>query len=392
VTVESSIYLDNAATTRVDPAVADAMAECLGAGGEHANAASSHSAGRRARAVVERARDEIAARIGARSEEIVFTSGATESNHLALHGVLGASRGPSHLVTTRIEHPSVLETARALEAAGVEVTYLDGGPSGRVSAELVSGALRETTRLVSVMHVNNEIGTVQPVAEIAAACRARGVPLHVDAAQSVGKLPVDVAAVGVDLCALSAHTLHGPKGVGALFVRRGVGLAPVVHGGGQERGLRPGTLATHQVVGMGCAYRLADPSVDGPRLAALRDALREGLAALEGVRLNGGAGHLAPHIVNATFAGVEGESLRLALGDLVVSPGSACTSDDDAPSHVLWNLGLDDTAAQSSLRFSFGRFTTHSEVVRALERVAEALERLRALAPAAPAWCRSGRF
>jgi cysteine desulfurase len=242
------------------------------------------------------------------------------------------------------------------------------------------------------MHVNNEIGTVQPVAEIAAVCRARGVVLHVDAAQSVGKLPVDVAALGVDLCALSAHKLHGPKGIGALFVRRGVGLAPAVRGGGQERGLRPGTLATHQIVGMGSAYRLADPLVDGPRLAALRDALREGLAALEGVRLNGGAADLAPHIVNATFAGVEGESLRLALGDLVVSGGSACTSDDDAPSHVLSSLGLDDTAAQSSLRFSVGRFTTHAEVVRALERVAGALERLRGLAPAAPAWCRSGCF
>lgn len=387
---EAFVYLDNAASTRVDPAVADAMAACLGEGGEHANAASSHAAGRRASAAIELARGEVAARIGAAPAEIVFTSGATESNHLALCGALGELRAASHLITTRIEHPSVLETARALERAGVDVTYLDGGVRGCVSADQVAASLRETTRLVSVMHVNNEIGTVQPVAEIAAVCRAHGVLLHVDAAQSVGKLPVDLAALGVDLCSLSAHKLHGPKGVGALFVRHGVRITAVVHGGGQERGLRPGTPATHQIVGMGCAYGLADPSVDGPRLASLRDALREGLGTIDGVRFNGAVDILAPHIVNATFAGVEGESLRLALDGLIVSPGSACTSDDDAPSHVLSSLGLGDRAAQSSLRFSLGRFTTEAEVAAAVARVVQAVERLRRLAPAAPAWCRSG--
>lgn len=385
------IYLDNAATTRLDPAVAEVMAACLGERGEHANAASAHAAGRRARAQIERARAEVARRVGASADEIVFTSGATESNHLALHGVLHAARGgETHLVTTRIEHPSVLETARALEAAGVKVTYLDCDRHGRVTADRVAAALTDGTRLVSVMHVNNEIGTIQPIAEIAAVCRELGVLLHTDAAQSVGKLAVDVAGLGVDLCGLSAHKLHGPKGIGALYLRRGTALAPALFGGGQEGGLRPGTLATHQIVGMGEAYKLADPALHGPRLAALSSALRDGLAALEGVCINGSARHAAPHIVNATFLGVEGESLRLALADLAVSPGSACTSDAEAPSHVLSSLSLSDTAAQASLRFSVGRFTTRGEVATALARVATEVERLRRLAPSAPAWCRRG--
>jgi len=256
----------------------------------------------------------------------------------------------------------------------------------------VRGAFRPNTALVSVMHINNEIGTLQPIAEIGALCRARGVPLHVDAAQSAGKVNLDLETLSVDLCSLSAHKLHGPKGVGALYVRSGTALLPLLHGGGQEGGLRPGTLPTHQILGMGLAYELADPAVHGPRLARLRAALLDGLARLDGVLLNGSPERCAPHILNLTFAGVEGESLLLALSDLAISQGSACASDVAEPSQVLSSLGLSDAAAQSSLRFSVGRFTSDSDIAYALERVAAELARLRQWAPSAPIWCRSSRF
>jgi cysteine desulfurase len=384
-----SVYLDNAASTALDPLVLEAMTACLGAGGAYANPSSTHSAGREALTLIEAARTQVARRVQARAAEIVFTSGATESNNLALHGVLRARPAPAHLLTTRIEHPSVLDTAKALAASGVEVSYLDCDVLGLIDPEQVRAALRDNTALVSVMHINNEIGVVQPIAQIGAVCRERGVLLHVDAAQSAGKIDLALETLPVDLASLSAHKLHGPKGVGALYVRSGLALEPLLRGGGQERGRRPGTLPTHQIVGMGAAFELADPAVHGLRLASFRSALLAGLAGLEGVHVNGCTRRCAPHILNVSFAGVEGESLRLALSDLAVSPGSACASDVDEPSHVLSSLGLSDTAAQSSLRFSVGRFTSQDDIDYALARIATELDRLRGLAPSAPTWCRS---
>lgn len=384
------VYLDNAATTAVDPAVAEAMAGCLGVDGDFANPSSAHAAGAAARRRIEQARARVAALIGAEPDEIVFTSGATESNNLALEGTFRPREGGTErLVTTRIEHKSVLDTAAALAQRGVGVRYVDCDGEGRVAPERLAAELAQGAVLASIMHVNNEIGVVQDVAAIADVCRARGVGLHVDAAQSVGKLPIDVKAWGVDLCSLTAHKLHGPKGVGALYVRRGVILAPLMHGGEQERGLRPGTLATHQIVGMGKAYELADPGREGPALAALRDQLKEGLLAIDGARLNGSPAHSAPHIVNVAFPGVDGESLRFALRDIAVSEGSACASDHPEASYVLSGLGLGDALAQSALRLSVGRFTRRADVAYAIERVAAAVSRLRELGATAPAWCSS---
>jgi cysteine desulfurase len=386
--MNTEIYLDHAASTPVDPVVAEAMADCLR--DVYANPASSHPPGRRAMRLVEEARQRVAARIGAAAGGIVFTSGATEANNLALQGVLAAAGSAAkrpHLVTTRIEHPSVLETARALSRRGVDVTYLDCDAGGFVAPERVAEAIREETVLVSVMHVNNEVGTVQDIAAIAACCRERGVPLHVDAAQSVGKLPLDARAWGVSLVSTTAHKLCGPKGVGALYVAPNTALRPLFYGGEQEGGLRPGTLATHQIVGTGKAYELADPEREGPRLAALRDALWTELREIAGVRLNGDPTRLAPHVLNVAFPGAEGESLRLALADLAVSAGSACASDTPEPSHVLSGMGLSDALAGSSLRFSVGRTTREADVRRAAGRVVEEVARLRALAGPAPAWC-----
>jgi cysteine desulfurase len=384
------VYLDNAATTAVDPAVAEAMAGCLGADGDFANPSSAHAAGAAARRRGARARAQVAALIGAEPDEIVFTSGATESNNLALEGLFRArERGMGRLVTTRIEHKSVLEAAAALARRGVAVGYVDCDGEGRVTPQSLAAGLAQGGALASIMHVNNEIGVVQDIAAIADACRARGVLLHVDAAQSVGKLPIDVKTWGVDLCSLTAHKLHGPKGVGALYVRRGVVLAPLMHGGAQEGGMRPGTLATHQIVGMGKAYELADPEREGPALAALRDQLKEGLLGIDGARLNGSPARSAPHIVNVAFAGVDGESLRFALRDIALSEGSACTSDHPEPSYVLSGLGLSDALAQSALRLSVGRFTRRADIAYTIERVAAAVGRLRELGAAAPAWCSS---
>jgi cysteine desulfurase len=380
------IYLDYAATSPVDPAVTAAMLDCL----QHAfgNASSPHAIGRRARRLVEAARAAVVARIGAEPERLIFTSGATESNNLALKGVLRRRlRSRPHLVTSRIEHKSVLDPARALEAAGVAVTYVDANPAGYVEPERVAEALREDTSLVSIMHVNNETGVIQDVAAIGALCRARGTLLHVDAAQSVGKVPLDLARAPIDLCSLTAHKVCGPKGVGALYVGPRAGIAPEMHGGEQERGLRAGTLPTHQIVGMGKAYELADPAREAGRLAALRDRLWQGLTAIPGVLQNGDPGRRAAHLLNVTFPAVEGESLRLALADLAVSAGSACAADSPEASHVLTGMGRTDTQAASSLRFSVGRFTTEEEVARAAAMVAAAVARLRDLTKSAPAWC-----
>lgn len=380
------IYLDYAATAPLDGQVAEAMYDCMTR--EHGNPSSLHAAGRRARVLVETARSAVAARVAAPGERIVFTSGATESNNLALAGVLRRSRNRRvHLVTSRIEHKSVLDTAGALQSAGVAVTYVAAEPGGYVDPERVAAAIDDDTQLVSVMHVNNETGVIQDVQAIGAVCRARGVLFHVDAAQSVGKVPLALADSPIDLCSLTAHKLCGPKGIGALYVGPGVTLVPQLHGGEQERGLRAGTLATHQIVGMGKAYALADPEREAPRLAALRDRLWQELARIEGARQNGDPARRAAHVLNVTFPGAEGESLRLALHDLCVSAGSACAADSPEASHVLTGMGLSDVLAGSSLRLSVGRFTTEDEVVTAAARVANAVEWLRSLAAKAPAWC-----
>jgi cysteine desulfurase len=385
--VSPEIYLDYAATSPLDPAVAAAMSDCLAH--EFGNPSSQHAAGRRARALVEAARAEIAARVGAAAEHIYFTSGATEANNLALKGSLGRRGKRAHLVTSTIEHKSVLDAARALEEAGVAVTYVPADSLGRVAPDDVARALRADTALVSIMHVNNETGVIQDILSVGALCRERGVRFHVDAAQSVGKVPLDLGACPIDLCSLTAHKVCGPKGVGALYVAAGVVLAPQMHGGEQEHGLRAGTVATHQVVGMGRAYSLADAEREGPRLAALRDALWRRLAAIPGARLNGDPERRAPHVLSVTFPGAEGESLRLALRDLAVSAGSACAADSPEASHVLTGMGLSDALASSSLRFSVGRFTTEAEIELAAARVATEVDRLRALAAGSPAWCRA---
>ena len=384
------IYLDNAATTPVDPAVIEAMTACLGLDGDFANPSSTHSQGLGARRLVENAREQIAGRVKAASNEIIFTSGATESNNLALQGVVAASSAArKHIVTTRIEHHSVLDTARVLSERGVGVSYVDCDEQGLISTERLLQAINDDTLLVSVMQVNNEIGVVQNIAEIAAACHERGVLIHVDAAQSAGKVPLDLGAWQIDLCSLTAHKMHGPKGIGALSIRKGTKLAPLLHGGEQESGLRAGTLATHQIVGMGEAFQLADPNVEGPKLEALRSLLWVGLQNIDGARLNGCAEHSAPHVLNVSFAGVDGESLRFGLSDIAVSAGSACASDTSEPSHVLSSIGLSDTLAQSSLRFSVGRFTRRADLERVCERTIEEVGRLRALTGSAPAWCSS---
>jgi cysteine desulfurase len=384
---EPTIYLDNAATTPVDPRVATAMGECLALEGDFGNPASvNHPFGRRARVRVEQARADVARLVGAEVEQVVWTSGATEADNLALLGVARFHRDrPRHLVTSRTEHPAVLDACRQLEREGCTVTYLKPGASGIVEPDQVAEALRPETLLVSIMHVNNEIGVVQDVGAIGRLCRERGVLFHVDAAQSAGKLPIDVVRDGIDLLALTTHKLHGPKGVGALVVRREprIGLVPLQFGGGQERGLRSGTLPTHQLVGMGTAFRVARESMstDVPRVTALRERLWSALSEIGGIELNGDAERRVAGILSVSIDGVEGESLLAALPDLAVSSGSACATTNAEPSYVLRALGRSDRLAQSSLRLSLGRFTTPDEVERAAERIRAEVERLRACAP-----------
>jgi cysteine desulfurase len=385
--VNAVVYLDNAATTPVDPRVVEAMLKCLGSEGDFANpAAVAHAPGRRAHDRIERARAEVAALVGAEPAQVVWTSGATEADNLAL---LGAARfyqtRGRHLVTSRTEHPAVLAACRQLEREGFEVTYLRPGADGIVQPGQVESALRPDTILVSLMHVNNEIGVVQEVGSVGRMCRARGILFHVDAAQGAGKLPIDVKRDCIDLLALTAHKLHGPKGVGALCVRREprLGLVPLLHGGGQERGLRPGTVATHQVVGMGVACRIAteEGSEECNRVASLRERLWRGLALLPGVMLNGHPTQRAPGILNVTIDGVEGESLLYALPGLAVASGSACATTSAEPSYVLRSLGRSDRLAQSSLRLSLGRYTTAGDIEQAAQAIRAAVERLRAVAP-----------
>ncbi len=386
-----TIYLDYAATSPVDRRVARAMAKAMTLDTAFANPSSTHEPGAAAMRLVEAAREQIGARVGGRAGRLVFTSGATEANNLAIAGALAAARRDRrHVVTTRIEHKSVLDTVRQLERAhAFRATYVTCGPDGVVPVEAVARAIAAETALVSVMHVNNETGAIQDIAALAALCRERGVPLHVDAAQSAGKLPVALDEWGVDLCSLTAHKVCGPKGVGALYVGPRVALAPLLHGGEQQWRLRAGTLPTHQIAGMGKAFELADPEREAPVLAALKSRLWAGLAAVPEVRLNGPLGRTAPHILNVAFGGVEGESLRLALRDIAVSAGSACMAQSPEASHVLSSMGLGDALAGSALRFGLGRFTSAREVDWAVERVAAEVGRLRGLARGAPAWCRT---
>ncbi|NGP53906.1 IscS subfamily cysteine desulfurase [Thioalkalivibrio sp. XN8] len=382
-----AIYLDYAATTPVDPRVIERMVGCLGPDGCFANpASSSHAPGREARNRVEAARREVASMLGALPPEIIWTSGATESNNLAIKGAarFHADRG-RHIVTSRTEHKAVLDTCRQLEKEGWQVSYVTPGPGGVVGVAEIEPVLRPDTVLVSVMFVNNEIGTINDVAAIGSLCRERGVLFHVDAAQAAGKLPVRVDEVQADLLSLSGHKVYGPKGIGALYLRGcpKSRLEPQIHGGGHEWGLRSGTLATHQIVGMAEACRIAaaEHAREAERLAGLRRRLWDGIAGLGGVHLNGDPERRVAGILNVCFEGVEGESLLFALRELAVSSGSACTSASREASYVLRALGRDDQLAQSSLRFSVGRFTTAEDVDRAAAIVRTQVQRLRALGP-----------
>ncbi|NPU94631.1 MAG: IscS subfamily cysteine desulfurase [Gammaproteobacteria bacterium] len=377
------VYLDYAATTPVDPRVAERMAGCLTLGGIFANPASrSHVYGWQAEEAVEAARRQVAALIGAEPREIVWTSGATEADNLAIKGAAEfySDRG-RHIVTSAIEHKAVLDTCHYLEGKGYRVTYLQPGADGLITPAMVESALEPDTFLVSLMHVNNEIGTATDVAAIGAITRARNILFHVDAAQSAGKLPIDLSAWPVDLMSLSAHKVYGPKGIGALFVRRNpqVRIEPQIHGGGHERGMRSGTLPTHQIVGMGEAFEIARQEMVGEseRIAALREQLRNGLQDIEGVRLNGHLQQRVAGILNLSFAGVDGETLLMALKDLAVSSGSACNSATVAPSYVIKALGVADDLALASIRFSLGRFTGEDDVALALDAVRQTVQRLR---------------
>ena len=388
---ELSVYLDYAATTPVDPCVAKAMLASLTEAGEFGNASSAtHEFGRRAAARVEAARAQVAALIAAEPEEITFTSGATESNNLAILGVAraNADRG-RHVITTRIEHKAVLDPCKRLEREGFAVTYLTPDRQGRVDPETVRAAIRPDTVLATVMTLNNEIGVIQDIAAIGAICREKGVTFHTDAAQAVGKIPLDLRALPVDFLSCNAHKIYGPKGIGALYVRRTSRplVQPVSFGGGQERGLRPGTLPTHQIVGFGVACELAAGGLgaEQQRLSGLLERLWNGLADLGGVHLNGAEAPRGPTILNVSFEGVEGESLVTGLPGLAVSTGSACNSASGDPSYVLRALGRDTQLAQSSLRFSVGRFSTEADVDYAVGAVRREVTRLRALSPASEA-------
>ena len=379
------IYLDYAATTPVDPRVVQQMVPYLYE--QFGNPASrSHAFGWAAEEAVEIARENVAALIGADPREIAWTSGATESNNLAIKGAALFHQGKGrHLVTVKTEHKAVLDTMRELERAGFEVTYLDVQPDGLVDLAALEAALRPDTTLVSVMFVNNEIGVIQDVAAIGRLCRERGILFHVDAAQATGKVAIDLATLPVDLMSLSAHKTYGPKGIGALYVRRKprVRIEAQMHGGGHERGMRSGTLPTHQIVGMGEAYRLAREAMgsEGERIRALRDRLWAGLQAIPELRVNGSLERRVPHNLNVSFQFVEGESLLMGMRGVAVSSGSACTSASLEPSYVLRALGLPDEVAHSSIRFSIGRFSTAAEIDAAVAQVTRTVERLRAMSP-----------
>lgn len=377
------IYLDYAATTPTDPRVAQAMADCLTVYGNFGNPASrSHAFGWRAEESVETARAQIAATLNADVREIIWTSGATESDNLALKGPAMVPGQPRrHIITTAVEHKAVLDTCAYLEEQGFEVTYLQPDANGRINLDDLRTALRDDTLIVSVMHVNNELGTINDIAGAGALAKEAGALFHVDAAQSYGKLEIDVKQMDIDLLSVSAHKIYGPKGVGFLYVRREppIRMVPLIHGGGHEMGFRSGTLATHQIVGLGRAAELIHEHMfeEQVRMSQLRDRFMRHLQQIEDVHINSHPEHNLPSILNAGFGGVDGETLLLALNDLAVSSGSACTSASVEPSYVLRAIGVPDDIAHASLRFSFGRFTTEDEVNTAGARLAEVVGRLR---------------
>jgi cysteine desulfurase len=381
------IYLDYSATTPVDPRVAAIMMKYLTMDGEFGNPASrSHRFGWQAEEAVDVAREQIADLINADSREIVFTSGATESNNLAIKGAAHFyGKKGKHIITAKTEHKAVLDTCRQLEREGYEVTYLEPGSDGIVTPQQLKEALRDDTILVSLMHVNNEIGVIQDIAEFGEICRANKVILHVDAAQSAGKIEIDVQKMKVDLISFSAHKIYGPKGIGALYVSRKprIRLEGQMHGGGHERGMRSGTLPTHQIVAMGEAFRIAKEEMveENERLLKLRTRLLDGVSDMEEVYVNGSMEHRVAGNINISFNYVEGESLVMALKDLAVSSGSACTSASLEPSYVLRAIGRDDELAHSSIRFSIGRFTTEEEVDYAIKIIRENIGKLRDMSP-----------
>jgi cysteine desulfurase len=381
------IYLDYSATTPVDERVAEKMCTYLTRDGVFGNPASrSHAFGWDAEAAVEEARKNIASLVGANPKEIIFTSGATESDNLAIKGVAHFyKKNGKHIVTCKTEHKAVLDTCRQLEREGYEVTYLDPEPNGLLDLNKLENALRDDTILVSIMHVNNEIGVIQDIAAIGEICRSRKIIFHVDAAQSPGKVPINLEQLKVDLMSFSAHKVYGPKGIGALYVQRKprVRLEAQMHGGGHERGMRSGTLATHQIVGMGEAFRIANEEMEeeNKRILALRNRLWDGLKDMEEVYINGDMEQRIPGNINISFNFVEGESLLMALKDLAISSGSACTSASLEPSYVLRALGRNDELAHSSIRFSIGRFTTAEDIDYTIEHVRTAVNKLRELSP-----------
>jgi cysteine desulfurase len=380
------IYLDNNATTQVDPRVFEVMIPYFL--NDFGNAASkSHPFGWKAEEAVDYAREQIAALIGANEKEIIFTSGATESNNLAIKGVyeMYAAKG-NHFITVTTEHKAVLDACKHLEKLGAEITYLPVGSDGLLKVEQVAEAIKPNTVLVSVMYGNNELGVIQPIREIGKLCKEKGVLFHTDATQAVGKIPVDVLADNIDLMSFTAHKMYGPKGIGALYVRRKnprVKVTAQMDGGGHERGMRSGTLNVPGIVGLGKACELARLEMDAEaiRLSALRDKLEKALLNLEESYVNGSAEHRLPHTANISFKYVEGEGLMMGIKDIAVSSGSACTSASLEPSYVLKNLGLDDELAHSSLRFGLGRFTTEEEVDYTINCVTEAVNKLRDMSP-----------
>ena len=381
------IYFDYASTTPADPRVLKKMQECLSLDGNFGNPASrSHSFGWKAEEATEEARSNVASLVNCDPREIVWTSGATESDNLAIKGSarFNKSKG-NHIITSKVEHKAVLDSCRQLEREGFEISYLDPNSNGIITPEMVLNSITDQTILVSLMHINNEIGVINDIESIGKITRERGIIFHVDAAQSTGKLPIDLSKLEIDLMSFSAHKTYGPKGIGAMYARRKprVRLEAQIHGGGHERGMRSGTLATHQIVGMGEAFRIAkeDMLEDNIRIKSLRDKFWEGLKDMEEVYLNGDPEHRAAGFLNVSFNYVEGESLIMALKDIAVSSGSACTSASLEPSYVLRAIGLKDELAHSSIRFAIGRFTTEEEIAYTIGLVRNAVEKLRELSP-----------
>ena len=384
---QSTIYLDYASTTPVDPRVASKMMEFLTPEGEFGNPASrSHRFGWKADEAVEEARSHVANLVNCDPREVVWTSGATEADNLAIKGVARfyKSKG-NHIITSKIEHKAVLDPCRQLEREGFEITYLDPDDKGVISPEAVKAAIKDSTVLVSIMHINNELGTVNDISKIGDVTRDKGIFFHVDAAQSTGKVNIDLEKMSVDLMSFSAHKTYGPKGVGALYVRRKprVRLEALIHGGGHERGMRSGTLATHQIVGMGEAFRLANKEMeeDHKKISKYHEKFLDKVKEIDHVYINGDLNNKVPNILNVSFNFVEGESLIMGLKDIAVSSGSACTSASLEPSYVLRALGRKDELAHSSIRFSFGRFTSDDDVNNTLDILGNVVQRLRELSP-----------